>query len=86
MVPDIVNGCTSCRAWSNSPPAPVASVELADTVNQQADCDLRFVFDTSYSMRSTDLQGGTHHGLSPVMKDTTCCMQWAAYGTEYTDP
>ena len=44
LIPEIVHTCTSCRAWSRPPPASVASVELADSFNQQVDCDLLFVF------------------------------------------
>ena len=44
LIPEIVSTCTSCRAWSRPLPASVASVELADSFNQQVECDLMFVF------------------------------------------
>ena len=43
LIPETVSTCTSCRAWSRPLPASVASVELADTFNQQVECDLMFV-------------------------------------------
>ena len=44
LIPEIVNTCTSCRAWSRPLPASVTSVELADSFNQQVECDLMFVY------------------------------------------
>jgi hypothetical protein len=44
LIPEIVGICASCRAWSRPPPASVASVELADTFNQQVEADLMFVY------------------------------------------
>ena len=40
----IVHTSVSCRAWSRPLPASVASVEFADSFNQQVECDLMFVF------------------------------------------
>ena len=44
LIPEIVGTCASCRAWSLPPQASVASVELADTFNQQLEADLMFVY------------------------------------------
>ena len=35
LIPEIVDACAACRAWSNPLPASVASVEMADTFNDQ---------------------------------------------------
>ena len=44
LIPAIVTTCVSCRTWARPLPASVASVELADTFNQQVECDLMFVY------------------------------------------
>eukprot|EP00969_Alexandrium_andersonii_P177316 7841146-Alexandrium_andersonii.AAC.1 len=37
--------CANCGAWARPPPSSVASAELADTFNQQVECDLMFFYD-----------------------------------------
>ena len=45
LVPDIVDTCVACRAWARPLPDAQASVELADTFNQQVEGDLLFLYD-----------------------------------------
>ena len=37
LIPDIVDTCVACRAWARPLPDAQASVELADTFNQQVE-------------------------------------------------
>ena len=58
LIPAIISTCASCRAWARPLPSSVASVELADTFNQQVECDLMFMYKFIISTSLTDALGG----------------------------
>ena len=43
LIPEVVNTCSVCRHWAKPGPSNACSVDLADTFNQQVECDLLFV-------------------------------------------
>ena len=43
LIPEICQTCRICREWTKPAPANACSTEIADTFNQQVECDLLFV-------------------------------------------
>ena len=42
LAPEIVDTCAACRSWSKPLPASVASIEMAETFNDQVEADIVF--------------------------------------------
>ena len=61
LIPAIISTCASCRAWARPLPASIASVELADTFNQQVECDLMCVYKFIISTLSIAALDGMQH-------------------------
>ena len=43
IIPDIVDTCAACRAWSQPLPQSVASVKIPGKFNDQVECDIVFI-------------------------------------------
>jgi hypothetical protein len=45
LIPQIVQTCRVCRAWTRPLPANVSSVDFADRFNKRVEVDLMFIYD-----------------------------------------
>jgi hypothetical protein len=45
LIPQIVQTCRVCRAWTRPLPASISSVDFADRFNKRVECDLMFIYD-----------------------------------------